>query len=180
MSENILIAAGFGGQGIMLLGQILATAAMYDNKHSTWLPSYGPEMRGGTANCTVVINDEPIGSPVTDTPGELIIMNIPSLLKFEPSLKENGLLILNTSVVDREPKRQDIDLVKIDANKVAEEIGSTKISNMVMLGAYIEKTGAVTVESVEKALRKKLTGKKAALIELNLKAIESGIKLARK
>lgn len=180
MSENILIAAGFGGQGIMLLGQILATAAMYDNKHSTWLPSYGPEMRGGTANCTVVINDEPIGSPVTDTPSELIIMNIPSLLKFEPSLKKNGLLILNTSVVDREPKRLDMDIVKIDANKVAEEIGSTKISNMVMLGAYIEKTGAVTVESVEKALRKKLTGKKAALIELNLKAIEAGMKLARK
>ncbi|HHF08810.1 MAG: 2-oxoacid:ferredoxin oxidoreductase subunit gamma [Thermotogae bacterium] len=180
MSENILIAAGFGGQGVMLLGQILATAAMYDNKHSTWLPSYGPEMRGGTANCTVVISDELIGSPVTDSPGELIIMNIPSLLKFEPALKEDGLLILNTSVVDRAPQRKDVEVVKIDANKIAEEIGNTKISNMVMLGAYLEKTGAVTVESVEKALRKKLTGKKAALIELNLKAIEAGMKLARK
>jgi len=180
MSENILIAAGFGGQGVMLLGQMLATAAMYDNKHSTWLPSYGPEMRGGTANCTVVISDELIGSPVTDSPGELIIMNIPSLLKFEPALKEDGLLILNTSVVDRAPQRKDVEVVKIDANKIAEEIGNTKISNMVMLGAYLEKTGAVTVESVEKALRKKLTGKKAALIELNLKAIEAGMKLARK
>ena len=180
MSENILIAAGFGGQGVMLLGQILATAAMYDNKHSTWLPSYGPEMRGGTANCTVVISDELIGSPVTDSPGELIIMNIPSLLKFEPALKEDGLLILNTSVVDRAPQRKDVEVVKIDANKIAEEIGNTKISNMVMLGAYLEKTGAVTVESVEKALRKKLTGKKAALIELNLEAIEAGMKLARK
>ncbi|AKI98153.1 2-oxoacid:acceptor oxidoreductase family protein [Kosmotoga pacifica] len=180
MSENILIAAGFGGQGVMLLGQILATAAMYDDKHSTWLPSYGPEMRGGTANCTVVISDETIGSPITDTPGELIIMNIPSLLKFESTLKKEGLLILNTSVVDREPQRKDIEIVKVNANKVAEEIGNTKVANMVMLGAYLERTGAVSVESVEKALRKKLTGKKAALIEMNLKAIEAGMKLARK
>lgn len=179
MSEHILMASGFGGQGVMLIGQILANAAMVEGKYSTWLPSYGPEMRGGTAYCTVVISDEPIASPITDSPNEMIIMNIPSLIKFEPTIVEGGLMILNSSVVDRDGERSDLDNAKVDANKIAEELGNMKVSNMVILGSYLGKTGAVSVESVKKALEKKLVGKKAALIDLNMKAILRGIEAVK-
>jgi 2-oxoglutarate ferredoxin oxidoreductase subunit gamma len=174
MKEHVLVASGFGGQGIMLLGQILATAAMVDNKFSTWLPSYGPEMRGGTANCTVVISDEHIGSPVTDTPREAIVMNIPSLLKFEERILPGGLLVINSSVVDREPERKDIEIVKVDANKVAERLGNTRAANMVILGAYLAKTGAVSEQSVEQALKMKFGNKKDSIVDLNMKALRAG------
>jgi 2-oxoglutarate ferredoxin oxidoreductase subunit gamma len=179
MSEHILIAAGFGGQGVMLLGQVLATAGMFDDKFTTWLPSYGPEMRGGTANCTVVINDEPIGSPITNTPNELIIMNIPSLAKFEGSILPGGVMIVNTSVVERDTTRNDITVVKIDASSVAERLGNQRIANMVVLGAYLEKTGAITLEGVKKALEKKLLGRKASLIDLNVEAVKAGMQAVR-
>ncbi len=179
MNENILIIAGFGGQGVMLMGQVLATAAMIEDKHSTWLPSYGPEMRGGTANCTVVISEEMIGSPIADTPNSVIAMNIPSLLKFEEKLSPEGLLIINTSVVDREPSRKDIQVAKIDANKIAEDIGNLRVANMVILGAYVEKTGIISMESIEKAFERKLTGKKAKLIDMNIKAVKAGMKAVR-
>jgi 2-oxoglutarate ferredoxin oxidoreductase subunit gamma len=179
VNENILIIAGFGGQGVMLMGQVLATAAMIEDKHSTWLPSYGPEMRGGTANCTVVISEEMIGSPIADTPNSVIAMNIPSLLKFEEKLSPEGLLIINTSVVDREPSRKDIQVAKIDANKIAEEIGNLRVANMVVLGAYVEKTGLISMESIEKAFERKLTGKKAKLIDMNIKAVKAGMEAVR-
>lgn len=179
MSEHNLIASGFGGQGVMLIGQIIATSAMFEDKHSTWLPSYGPEMRGGTANCTVVVSDEDIGSPVTSNPNELIIMNIPSLIKFEPKLKKNGFMIVNTSVVDRKAKRDDINITYIDANNIAEELGNLKVANMVVLGAYIGKTKCVSLESIEKAFKKKLTGKKAKLIDLNIKAVKKGMEFVK-
>lgn len=179
MNENILIIAGFGGQGVMLMGQVLATAAMIEDKHSTWLPSYGPEMRGGTANCTVVISEEMIGSPIADTPNSVIAMNIPSLLKFEEKLSPEGLLIINTSVVDREPSRKDIQVAKIDANKIAEDIGNLRVANMVILGAYVEKTGIISMESIEKAFERKLTGKKAKLIDMNIKAVKAGMEAVR-
>ena len=179
MNENILIIAGFGGQGVMLMGQVLATAAMIEDKHSTWLPSYGPEMRGGTANCTVVISEEMIGSPIADTPNSVIAMNIPSLLKFEEKLSPEGLLIINTSVVDREPSRKDIQVAKIDANKIAEDIGNLRVANMVILGAYVEKTEIISMESIEKAFERKLTGKKAKLIDMNIKAVKAGMKAVR-
>lgn len=179
MNENILIIAGFGGQGVMLMGQVLATAAMIEDKHSTWLPSYGPEMRGGTANCTVVISEEMIGSPIADTPNSVIAMNIPSLLKFEEKLSPEGLLIINTSVVDREPSRKDIQVAKIDANKIAEDIGNLRVANMVILGAYVEKTEIISMESIEKAFERKLTGKKAKLIDMNIKAVKAGMEAVR-
>lgn len=175
MSEHTLIAAGFGGQGIMLLGQILATAGMLEEKYTTWLPSYGPEMRGGTANCTVVINDEPIGSPITDSPSELILMNIPSLIKFEEKIQPGGIMIINTSVVDRKTKRTDVKVTEIAANEIAQKLGNIKVANMVVLGAYLQKTKAATLESVEKAFEKKLTGRKSALVELNVQAVRAGM-----
>ncbi len=180
MKEHVLVASGFGGQGIMLLGQILATAAMVEDKYSTWLPSYGPEMRGGTANCTVVISEEPIGSPVTDSPRQVIAMNIPSLIKFEKVIQQEGLLVLNSSVIDRDPERDDVEIVRVEANEIAEKLGNTRVANMVILGAFLAKTGAVSEESISKALEMKFGSKKDSLAELNMKAIRAGAESVRK
>lgn len=176
MSYHSTIISGFGGQGVMLIGQILTYSAMLENKFVTWIPSYGPEMRGGTANCTVVVDNEPIGSPVIDRPTDVIALNIPSLLKFEKTLLPGGNLLLNTSVIDREPTRTDIHIFRVDANKLAEEIGNVKIANMVILGAFCGITKVVSQESILQALQKKLTGKKSDLLQLNARAIEQGIK----
>ncbi|PNR93657.1 2-oxoacid:acceptor oxidoreductase family protein [Petrotoga sp. 9PWA.NaAc.5.4] len=176
MCYHGLIAAGFGGQGVMLFGQILSLAAMIDGKYTTWLPSYGPEMRGGTANCTVIISDEYIASPVLDEPTEVVAFNIPSMLKFEKNLKEEGLLFINSSVIDRKPSRKDIHVIKIPASEIADEIGNPKILNMVMLGAYLKATEAVSHDSIKEALERKLIGKKKDLLKLNLKAIEAGMR----
>jgi len=179
MSLHGTIISGFGGQGVMLIGQILSYAAMEEGKHVTWLPSYGPEMRGGTANCMVVIDDEAVGSPIIDKPTEVIAMNIPSLIKFEDELEKEGTMILNSSVIDQEPERTDIKVVKIDANKIADEIGNLKVANMVLLGAYIEAAKIITLPAVQKALENKLTGKKAKLVQLNIEAVKRGMQVAK-
>lgn len=169
-----IVAAGFGGQGVMLLGKIIAEAAMHDGKKVTWLPSYGPEMRGGTANCTVVISDEEIGSPVVDKPDAVIAMNIPSMLKFENEVKENGILLINSSVVDREPTRKDVKVFKIKANEIADKVGNVKALNMVAIGAFAKVSGVISFEGIEAALKEVMTGKKAAFLDVNLKAVEKG------
>ncbi|MDI3472671.1 MAG: 2-oxoglutarate ferredoxin oxidoreductase subunit gamma [Thermotogaceae bacterium] len=174
--EHRIIISGFGGQGVMLLGKIISLAGMLEGKHVTWFPSYGPEMRGGTANCTVVISNDPIGSPVVDAPNELIVMNIPSLLKFEKKVTKNGIIFINSSVVEKEPERNDIDIVEIPANDIADKLGNSRIANMVMLGAYISRTNAIKFESVIEALRKSLKGKSEELFNLNEKAIKEGMK----
>ncbi len=175
-----MIFAGFGGQGVMLMGQIISLAGMIEGKHVTWMPSYGPEMRGGTANCTVVISDEEVASPVTDKAEVIVAMNIPSLLKFESYVVENGYFLLNQSVIDRDSTRKDINVIKVPCNEIADELGNLKVSNMVMLGAVIGATGIVSTESAFKALEKKLSGGKAALIEINKQAIMKGYELAKK
>lgn len=180
MSFHNAIIAGFGGQGVMLFGQVLSYSAMVDSKFTTWLPSYGPEMRGGTANCTVVVSDEYIASPVVDKPNEVVAFNIPSMTKFEQEMEEGGILILNSSVIDREPTREDITIIKVPANEIADKLGNTRIQNMVMLGAYLGASKAVSLEAVRKALEKKLTGKKAALIDINMKAIKEGMEISKK
>ncbi len=174
--ERSVIVAGFGGQGVMFLGQVLSLAAMFEGKHVTWLPSYGPEMRGGTANCTVVISDDEVASPVVDKPMDIIVMNIPSLLKFEKIVKEGGYIFMNTSVIDKETQRKDVEVVKVEANKIAEEIGSSKIANMVMLGAYVAKTEVVKPESVFEAIRKK---SKKEFIDMNIEAVKKGLEFLR-
>lgn len=176
MAYHSVISAGFGGQGVMLFGQILSMAAMFDGKFTTWLPSFGPEMRGGTANCTVIISDDYIASPVVDEPSEVVSFNLPSMLKFEKIIKENGILIINSSVIDKKPYRDDIKVIKIPANNIADELGNIKVSNMVMLGAYLKATRAVSIKSVERALQERLTGKKVELIKINLEAIKAGMK----
>jgi len=176
MAYHSVIAAGFGGQGVMLFGQILSMAAMFDGKFTTWLPSFGPEMRGGTANCTIIISDDYIASPVVDEPSEVVAFNLPSMIKFEKTLKENGILIINSSVIDKRPHREDIKIIKIPANSIADELGNIKVSNMVMLGAYLKATKAVSFKSVKKALQERLTGKKNEMININLEAIKAGMK----
>jgi len=174
-----MIFAGFGGQGVMLMGQIMSLAGMIQGKNVTWMPSYGPEMRGGTANCTVVISDEPVASPVTNKAEVIVAMNIPSMTKFEPCVESGGFLFLNQSVIDRKPNRTDINIVKVPCNEIADELGNLKVANMVMLGGVIGATNVVDTESIFKALEKKLSGGKSALIEINKQAILRGIEIAK-
>ncbi|WP_041082301.1 2-oxoacid:acceptor oxidoreductase family protein [Thermotoga profunda] len=171
-----IIFAGFGGQGVMLMGQVLAQAGMNENKYVTWFPSYGPEMRGGTANCTVVVSEEPVASPVVEMPTEVVAMNIPSLLKFESKVKKNGCLFINISVVDRKPQRSDIEVYEVPANDIAERLGNLKVANMVMLGSFVQVTKCVSIDSLIEAVKYKLSLRNSEIIELNIKAIFEGAK----
>ncbi len=169
MYTDVMIA-GFGGQGIMLAGKLLAHAGMNEGKEVCWLPSYGPEMRGGTANCTVVISSRPIGSPVVMRPQAVLVCNAPSLDKFEPQLMPRGLVVVNTSLVHRGLLRSDLRLVEVPANDIAVELGSPKSLNMVVIGAYLAATAAVSLAAVEDSTRvawghnqKALTANLAAL-----------------
>jgi len=172
MIQKIIIA-GFGGQGVMVMGELIAYAAMYDGKNVTCIPSYGPEMRGGTANCSVVVSDEPIASPVITTPDILIAMNEPSLKKFEDSVLSGGMIFYNSSLIDSEEKRGDVSYIAADCITIAAELHSERIANMVMLGAVIRKTGIISPGAAAKALEKKFTGDKAKLIQINKKALSS-------
>lgn len=173
MSVHKLFFAGSGGQGILLMGQMIAYAAMGENKEVTFLPSYGPEMRGGTANCTVVVSDKAIGSPLIFEADALIVMNPPSLTKFESLLKPNGKLFINTSLVDLKPTRTDIDVINVPANDIATDLGNARAANIVMLGAIVKETGVVSSEAMDKVLEKIFSGRKAKLLDLNKKAIDA-------
>ena len=178
MFEEVIIA-GFGGQGIMLIGRLLAYAGMLEGKNVAWMPSYGPEMRGGTANCTVIISSEEIASPVVPYPKSIIVMNKPSLDKFEPNVKKDGLIILNDSLIDQKVSRNDVSIVRVPANDVANELGNLKVANMVVLGAYIKKSGVVKLDTIFKALEKALAGRNQHLINLNKEALKQGTELAK-
>lgn len=154
-----LIVAGFGGQGVLSLGQIIAYASMYENKNVTWLPSYGPEMRGGTANCSVVVDDNPIASPVIATPDTLIAMNKPSLDKFVDKVKSGGLVLVNSSLISEKVKRDDVTVVYVDANAVAHKVGNDKASNLVVLGAYIKYSNLFTKEVMLSTIEKVFAAK---------------------
>ena len=170
------IFAGFGGQGVLLLGQILAYAGMYESKYTTWFPAYGAEVRGGTANCSVVISDEPIGSPVISEPEILVVMNRPSLERFEGMVKPGGTLFYNSSIIDVKPKRTDITVMAIPASDIAAEAGNPRAANMVVLGAILKSTGIVNIDTVTKVLEDKVfTGKKKDLVAVNRVALEKGM-----
>ncbi|MFZ5647781.1 MAG: 2-oxoacid:acceptor oxidoreductase family protein [Bacillota bacterium] len=178
MYEGILIA-GFGGQGVLSTGQLLAYAGMVEGRHVAWIPSYGPEMRGGTANCGVTISDRPISSPVVSEPTVLIVMNRPSLEKFEKSVVKGGIIFVNSSLIDIKATRTDVSVYYIPANELAEEIGSSKVANNIILGALIDLTGVVTPGAVEKSLKEVLPPHHHKMIPLNLKALEIGAGLVR-
>lgn len=174
-----VIIAGFGGQGVMLMGETICEAATSMGINATFFPSYGPEMRGGTANCNVIVSDKPIASPVLATSQNIIVMNKPSLDKFESKVKEKGIIFVNSSLIDREVTRNDIEVIKVPANEIAEKIGNTVVANMVMLGAFIEKTKVIPMEKVKFVVEKFLSEKKKELIEINFKALEEGVKLIK-
>jgi len=169
-----VIMSGFGGQGIISAGILLAYSGMVEGKHVTFFPAYGAEMRGGTANCSVVVSTEEVASPVVSNPDSLIVMNEPSLTKFEPALKPNGLLLINSSLIASSPKRNDVHAVNIDANKIAEEIGTVRCANMVMLGALINYTNAVSLESMINTLPKVFTRAKKEILNMNVEALKRG------
>ena len=179
MQERVIMA-GFGGQGVMSMGQLLTYAGMIENKHVSWLPSYGPEMRGGTANCNVMVSDGPIGSPIVTEATAAIVMNRPSLDKFEDDVVKGGNLLINSSLIDRKANREELNAYYIPANEMAVELGNAKVANMIMLGAYLELTKAVKVESIVAALKKVFGESKAHLIPLNEKALEKGAEAVRK
>ncbi|MFZ5652270.1 MAG: 2-oxoacid:acceptor oxidoreductase family protein [Bacillota bacterium] len=178
MYEGILIA-GFGGQGVLSTGQLLAYAGMVEGRHVAWIPSYGPEMRGGTANCGVTISDRAISSPVVSEPTVLIVMNRPSLEKFEKAVTKSGIIFVNSSLIDVRATRTDVSVYYIPANELAEEIGSSRVANNIILGALIELTGVVTPGAVEKSLKEVLPPHHHKMIPLNLKALETGASLVR-
>jgi len=180
MATEKIILAGFGGQGVMSAGQLLTYAGMIENKQVSWLPSYGPEMRGGTANCGVMISDSPIGSPIiTNDATSAIIMNLPSLDKFEKDLVENGVLLINSSLIEKKASRDDIKTYYVPANEIANEIGNSRVANMVMVGAYLEITKTLKVESVLDAFKKVYGPTKEHLVPLNKEALERGAAVVR-
>lgn len=171
-----IVMAGFGGQGVMLMGQLMTYAGMLENKHVSWIPSYGPEMRGGTANCSVIISDEPVGAPIVSEPTTVVAMNLPSLDKFEASLQAGGNLIINSSLIERETKRNDVKVYLVPSNDIANDLGNAKVANMVVLGTIIAATKAVSQESVLKAFAK-MFAKKPELLAINEQAIKRGAAL---
>jgi 2-oxoglutarate ferredoxin oxidoreductase subunit gamma len=179
MQKEIIIA-GFGGQGVLFSGQVLAYAGMDAGKEVTWIPSYGPEMRGGTANCTVVIADDEIGSPLVQHPPLAIALNLPSFDKYEDTLATGGTLIVNQSMVDRSAKRSDIHVIMVPCNEIAEQIGDRKLVNMVAVGALLTALPEITVKDVEKALDGHLPARHKHLLPKNYEALKRGFEHAQK
>jgi 2-oxoglutarate ferredoxin oxidoreductase subunit gamma len=179
MAEQQVIIAGFGGQGVMSMGQLLTYSGMLEDKKVSWLPSYGPEMRGGTANCNVIVSDDPVGSPVVTEANTAIIMNLPSLDKFEDKVIKDGILLINSSLVDKKSTREDVKVYEIPANDIANELGNAKIANMVMLGAYIELTNIVSKNSIIESLKKVLGPSKEKFIPINEEALKRGAEEVR-
>ena len=173
MQTEIMIA-GFGGQGVLFAGQLLAYAAMDEGKQVTWIPSYGPEMRGGTANCTVVIADEEIGAPMVRHPQAIVAMNLPSLDKYEDTLQAGGLLVINSSMTPRAPRRSDIRWVAVPGNQIAEELGDRRMTNMVLLGGLLANLPVLTLTSLEQALKAHLPARHQRLLPLNVQALSRG------
>ena len=174
------IMAGFGGQGLLFSGKVLAHAALIENKELSWLPSYGPEMRGGTCNCSVIVSDDPVGSPIIAHPNVLMVMNEPSLDKFEDTVTVGGTIFVDSSLIARKVKRTDVDVVYIPATQMAKEMEATSLANMIILGAIVEKLGLVKGETVVTALKETISARKAALLDLNLKAVAAGAEFVRK
>lgn len=179
MACEDIVMAGFGGQGLLAIGKILAKAAMEDGLEVTWLPSYGPEMRGGTCNCIVIIDKEPIGSPIVQKMHSAIVMNKQSIDKFEPAVVPGGLMVVNTSLIDRKVLRDDVRAVYIPATELAEKEGTSRAANIVMLGAYVGVTGVVKPETVEHAIEATFEGKRGNVGEVNLRAFRKGLEMGR-
>ena len=173
MTTQILIA-GFGGQGVLFAGKFLAYKGLLEEKQVSWLPSYGPEMRGGTANCSIILSDDPVGSPIVSTPDALIAMNLPSFDKYESTVASGGKVFIDSTLISRQAVRTDIDAYYIPATKMAADAGIPTLANMIILGKMIKETGAVSFENLIDAMKKVVSAKHAELLEINIKALEAG------
>ncbi len=169
-----IIIAGFGGQGVLVMGQMITYAGMIEDKAVSWFPSYGPEQRGGTCNCSVVVSDEEIGSPLVTVPSTAIVMNAPSFDRFAPKVGSGGLLLYNSSLINKKSERNDIRVIGVPANEIADELGNARVANMVLLGTFLEATNLVKTESIEAALKEVLSERHHHLIPLNMQALERG------
>jgi 2-oxoglutarate ferredoxin oxidoreductase subunit gamma len=178
--ETSIIISGFGGQGTQFAGQVLAYAAMKIGKHVTWIPSYGPEMRGGTARCTVIVSEEEIGSPLVLNPDVVIAMNMPSLEKYESLIKEGGYMLANKSLIDRSVEREGINSILIPAQEIAEELGNVRMANMIMVGAMIELAQVLPMNVVKQALEEHIAERHRITIPLNFEAMNRGAEFAQK
>ncbi len=175
--QTEIIISGFGGQGALFAGQLLAYAAMDEGRHVTWIPSYGPEMRGGTAHCTVIISDDEIGSPLVRHPQAVIAMNMPSLDKYEPLVAPGGVLVVNASLTTHSPARRDIRVIEIPANTLAEALGSARLANLVLTGALLAATRVLPLAAIERALEAHLPERHRGLLEANIQALRQGAAL---
>ena len=176
--QSEVMFAGFGGQGILLSGKLLAHAAMEEGHEVAWVPSYGPEMRGGTAYCTVVISDRPIGSPVIKNPTHLVAMNRPSLEKFAPVIKPHGVILINSSLISIEADRPDCDVLKVPATDLAKKLGNARAANVVAISAFVARSGIVQIETLKKCVENEFS-RKPKLIPMNMAAVEAGIEAAQ-
>ncbi len=174
MASTKILIAGFGGQGILFSGKAIAYTGLKANKEVSWLPSYGPEMRGGTANCSVIISDEPVGSPIVEKPDVLVAMNLPSLEKYFYETVKGGYIIFDSSLIMRQDTRDDVITVGIPATKLASDNGLNGLANMIILGKVIKETNIFTMEQIKTSLSQMVPAKKAELLDKNIKAIELG------
>ncbi len=176
MTQEIIFA-GFGGQGILFAGKVVAYAGMNEGKNVSHLPSYGPEMRGGTANCSVIVSDEPVASPVITDPTSLVVMNGPSLDKFENAVVPGGKIFIDSTLVTRDVERSDVDVFKIDATNIANKMGLPKLANIIMVGKLVKETGLFTYDEIKSAVTKMVPASKPTLLENNMKAFDAGYNL---
>ena len=173
MTKEILIA-GFGGQGVLFAGKLLAHIGLHEDKQLSWLPSYGPEMRGGTANCSVIISDEPVGSPIVTKPDILIAMNLPSLDKYENDVVSGGVIIVDSSLIGRKVNRTDVTVFYIPATAMAQKINAPTLANMIIIGKLIKETGVVSYSGIDDVLSKIVSARHKDLLEINKKALDTG------
>ncbi|MCR4952324.1 MAG: 2-oxoacid:acceptor oxidoreductase family protein [Solobacterium sp.] len=174
MADFEIIIAGFGGQGILFTGKTLAYAGLVENRELSWLPSYGPEMRGGTCNCNVILADTPIGSPIVEKPNVLMVMNTPSLDKYENTVVPGGKIFVDSTLITRKVNRDDVEAYYIPATQLASDLGLNGLANMILLGAMLEKTNCIKEENTAESLHKVIPARKANLFDANMKAIETG------
>ena len=173
MTTEVLIA-GFGGQGVLFAGKFLAYKGLLEDKQVSWLPSYGPEMRGGTANCSIIISDEPVGSPIVSNPGVLLAMNLPSLDKYENEALSGSVIIVDSTLIDRKITRTDVKAYYIPATKLAKDMNAPTLANMIMIGKMIKETNIVSIDNLEDAMKKVVPPKKADLMGVNMQAVMLG------
>jgi 2-oxoglutarate ferredoxin oxidoreductase subunit gamma len=179
MRHEEMVFSGFGGQGVLFTGQLLSYAGIAEDLYVTWIPSYGPEMRGGTANCTVILSEEEIGAPVVRHPSIAVVFNIPSMEKYEPLVKAGGLLLVNSSLIEQRSERDDLNVHYLPASEIATELGNVRMANMVLLGALAEITGIVALETVMDQLDKHLSERQRKWLEPNKKALTRGAALVK-